>query len=167
MDARWESVLCPKNIKKIPSIPSAFNVMNRSNCRVESTYFDKYFYVEQFTHNENIGYPSQETKKWQENEAQESKRKLCRGSFFWSSENVSYLCLWSISGVWVDPFCGRFGGFFGCLWKIQLNVTQSLQERVFLNVHKNRTQVKTCDMCEQERSSVKVVLSNQSIIYHD
>lgn len=32
VDARWESVLCPTNNKNIPNKPSAFNVVNRSNC---------------------------------------------------------------------------------------------------------------------------------------
>lgn len=36
VEARWERVLCPTNIKKIPKNPSAFNVVKRSNCRKRS-----------------------------------------------------------------------------------------------------------------------------------
>ena len=32
VEARWERVLCPTNTKKTPKMPSAFNVVNRSNC---------------------------------------------------------------------------------------------------------------------------------------
>jgi hypothetical protein len=32
VEARWERILCPTNIKKAPKKPRVFNVVNRSNC---------------------------------------------------------------------------------------------------------------------------------------